>query len=948
MNAVADEIRRALESMVEPGTVFEVRALEVKTGSGYGQTWSGYFDAAHLEQAAAAIERLSEQRKAPAVYITLNPCNPDLLARAANRIRPMKKKDSATSDEDIFCRRFLPIDFDAVRVSGISSTDEEHQAALERAAAVREYLSGQGWPEPIEGDSGNGAHLLYRVDLPANDGGTVARCLAALAARFNDERVKVDTTTANPARIWKCYGTMARKGDDVPGRPHRRAKLLRVPADLQAVPSVLLLELAGPVAVSVPAKRGERHGGPGLQEWVTAAGLPVARTETTKDGGTRFILAECPFDASHKDAALYEAADGARGFSCFHNSCKGYKWKDVRDKYEPRAGARATAPAPEPPGAPEPADSEPDVDFTRLAALSVVEYEQAREAGAKRLGVRVSVLDKEVAKLRKQAADSRGLDELFTDTEPWPEPVDGAELLDELAATFTRFCILPEFGAVVLALWVVFTWSLSAFMVAAILLLTSPEKRCGKTTVLSVLGRLVCRALPCSNVSAAALFRSIEKWTPALLIDEADSFLTENEELRGVLNSGHTRETAYSIRVEGDAANREPRRFFTWGAKAVAMIGKPAGTIIDRSIILEMRRKLAGERVERLRHAAPAGFEILRRKCARWVEDNGAELLAARPELPTVLNDRQQDNWEPLFSIAMVAGKEWLARARAAALALSGVAELDDASSVRVLLLSDIREYFESVKNPEWVRTADLLEYLNGLAEHPWPEFQRGRPLSAAGLARMLKPFGLKSGTFRTINGTVKGYRPADFQDTFRRYISSGNEPPPPEPPTPPPPEAPPTEAPAPEPKQTAQYPISSPEGCSEPKQPKHSLDISAYDENKAKQKDLMFRVESDAKSNIINDVSDVSDKAGGVERDMVSNDDNTGGNGGNGGNGALTPGLCEHRAGWLLLTPDALAALMANRMDETNFTMDDGALNCMGRVWQAIKNREGSGHVDA
>ena len=146
---------------------------------------------------------------------------PALLARAENRIkRPLHQ---TTSDRDILRRRWLPVDFDAVRPAGVSATEEEKATALWRAREVRDHLQEAGWPEPVVGDSGNGAHLLYPVDLP-NDAESlelVRGVLEALSFRFSDGQVSVDTTTANAARIWKLYGTTARKGDSTEDRPHR-------------------------------------------------------------------------------------------------------------------------------------------------------------------------------------------------------------------------------------------------------------------------------------------------------------------------------------------------------------------------------------------------------------------------------------------------------------------------------------------------------------------------------------------------------------------------------------------------------------------------------------------------------------------------------------------------------------------------------------------------------
>jgi hypothetical protein len=212
------EIHRAIALLLEPGQVYEIRAF------GRGTT-SGYFD--DFEKLAKGAAGLSG--KVPAVYITINPVLRDLLARSANRLTQYAR--STTNDQQIVRRRWLPIDFDPVRPAGISSTDAEHQAALDRARDCRQWLRSQGWPEPIFADSGNGAHLLYPVDLTNDQASTtlMMHCFKALAFRFDDAAVTVDTGNFNAARIWKLFGTMAGKGDNLPDRPHRLARILEVP-----------------------------------------------------------------------------------------------------------------------------------------------------------------------------------------------------------------------------------------------------------------------------------------------------------------------------------------------------------------------------------------------------------------------------------------------------------------------------------------------------------------------------------------------------------------------------------------------------------------------------------------------------------------------------------------------------------------------------------------------
>lgn len=221
-----ERIKAAVSVLAEPGQVVELRLLQVQLpGRQSTATMSGYFDSASVlaEKAAEFAD------SAKGAYITLNPVLPALLSRATNRIRTVGRDESLTGDADIVRRRWLPIDLDPVRPSGISSTDGEHDAAIERAYSIRAALAEDGWASPIIADSGNGGHLLYPIDCAAKDEDLVKQCLFSLAFRFDDEYVKVDRGVFNPARIWKLYGTVSRKGDYSPERPHRMAKILELP-----------------------------------------------------------------------------------------------------------------------------------------------------------------------------------------------------------------------------------------------------------------------------------------------------------------------------------------------------------------------------------------------------------------------------------------------------------------------------------------------------------------------------------------------------------------------------------------------------------------------------------------------------------------------------------------------------------------------------------------------
>jgi hypothetical protein len=222
------QIASALRHVLEPGQVTELRAVGVRTPEYRGRhVEAGFFDSDHVE--AMASEALRLTKYAQGVYFTLNPLHPDIVHRCYNRVRVAGEGELA-KDEHVLYRRWLFVDTDAERrFSDISTTDAEKGSAWETIQAIRDHLRGRGWPGPILADSGNGFHLLYRVDLPADDGGLVQRALQALAKRFDTDKVTVDTSVCNPARICKFPGTVARKGDSTPQRPHRTARFLEVP-----------------------------------------------------------------------------------------------------------------------------------------------------------------------------------------------------------------------------------------------------------------------------------------------------------------------------------------------------------------------------------------------------------------------------------------------------------------------------------------------------------------------------------------------------------------------------------------------------------------------------------------------------------------------------------------------------------------------------------------------
>jgi putative DNA primase/helicase len=379
--------------------------------------------------------------------------------------------------------------------------------------------------------------------------------------------------------------------------------------------------------------------------------------------------------------------------------------------------------------------------------------------------MRASVLDKIVAKERQRAEADKGIG--FDEVDPWPEAVAGDGLLSDLAATIARFIVCKPETIHAATLWLVMTWLIDEVDTAPLAVITAPEKRCGKSQLLTIMGRLSRRPVVASNISPVALFRVIDAWQPTLMIDEADAFMRENEELRGIINSGHKRDSAYVVRAVGE--DFVPKQFSTWGAKAIAGIGHLADTLMDRAIVLDLRRKLPHENVERLRYAEPGLFDDLASRLCRFAEDNRDAVRRARPDLPQTLNDRQQDNWEPLLAIADVVGGVWPEQARHAALVISGSG--DDTLTLGAELLFDIQEVFET-KHIDRIGTADLIAALIEDDEKPWATYNRGKPVSPRQIAKRLKEYGISSKTIRIGYETQKGFEKNQFSDAFIRYLT--------------------------------------------------------------------------------------------------------------------------------------------------------------------------------
>ena len=414
-----------------------------------------------------------------------------------------------------------------------------------------------------------------------------------------------------------------------------------------------------------------------------------------------------------------------------------------------------------------------------LRSRAPADWMRVRARLAKTPGVIVGTLDKMTARAAGESDGKQGRAITFDDPEPWPDPVDGAELLDEIAAVFRHYVEAPESGIEAVALWAQYTYSFECFAVSPYLMVTAPERDCGKSRVTDLLRHVVRRGKTTSDASAAALFRIIERDCPTLLFDEAQSFLKRDRDdpLRGILLAGFTRNMAYVDRVVGE--DHEVRTFSTFAPKA--MNGRKLAGIDDmltsRSVVLAMSPARNRKPHLRVDHD-PFGNNV-RSRCQRWANDHAAALVDAEPDMGEIIN-RASDVWRPLFAVADAAGGAWPGRARAAAASLAASAAKVGAGESRgVMLLSDIRDIFADqrdivyiVDGEERIKSQDLDNALNALPERPWSTLAPGgRPMTHTTRGNLLKPYGIKAATLKFDGKDAKGYKRTVFESSWESYI---------------------------------------------------------------------------------------------------------------------------------------------------------------------------------
>jgi len=327
------ELRKAIQQLHPDGELFEVRIIPV----GKKKPASGYFKDADSLIEAFKLYDLRETN----VYITLNQINSALFSRQQSN--HFVAGANSTQDSEVSGYKWLFIDLDPERPTGISSNKEELQKAYKLAARICKFLQEYGFEDPVKAVSGNGAHLLYRINLKQTEENNklVERCLKALSMLFDTDDIKVDTANFNPSRVCKLYGTLAQKGANTEERPHRISYIIGDVKEAKATSKEYLEKLANELPEDEPVKpnayNNYRPKEFDIEDWMSRYGIRYSAKAW--NGGIKYILDECPFDNSHKapDSMITKSANGAIGFKCLHNHCQDYHWRELRLKYEPDA-----------------------------------------------------------------------------------------------------------------------------------------------------------------------------------------------------------------------------------------------------------------------------------------------------------------------------------------------------------------------------------------------------------------------------------------------------------------------------------------------------------------------------------------------------------------------------------------------------------------------------------
>ena len=427
--------------------------------------------------------------------------------------------------------------------------------------------------------------------------------------------------------------------------------------------------------------------------------------------------------------------------------------------------------------------------FIDLQSANTANWMRLRARLRTEAKVPLGSLDKALKKKGEELNSSslRGRILEWPEVEPWPEELDGPELLRETVKLITCYVDMSEAQAVTVALWLPYSWLHPLWDVSTFLAITSATKRCGKSLLLEVIEEFAPRPLNLGgHTTSAALFRTIEEYGPTILLDEADTYLGDDNDLRGLINGSQRRSSAQALRMVKVGDNWKSACFGTFCPKVIAGIGSLPGTIRDRSLRLELLRRAAdtpempywGDRDK-------DETKAIRQKMTRWTQDNAALVHRPRPDVhfPSGLHDRARDAWTPLLSIAERAGGEWAGDCGRAWRACEAItAATKDETDYAEMLLADIRQVFHDAGDPPSLPTDSsedhyaphehaILPALIEMVGRPWSEYSRNRPLSPRGLARLLSRFKISPSTIRLASGsTRRGYKRDSFVPIWKRY----------------------------------------------------------------------------------------------------------------------------------------------------------------------------------
>jgi putative DNA primase/helicase len=415
------------------------------------------------------------------------------------------------------------------------------------------------------------------------------------------------------------------------------------------------------------------------------------------------------------------------------------------------------------------ADSRRDKEeIARLASLPPLERDRELKPTATALGVSISALRTEV---KKASAGIEG-DEVVEVLEPWPDEVVGSSLAEEIRDTLRAHVVFASVtDADAATLWALGSYLMDTWRLYPRLLITSPTKACGKSTCLEVVEAVAKRGLILSNAKSAGVFRAIEAWQPCLLLDEADTWMRQDEELAGILNSGHTRRTARVIRVVEKGGELTPTLFSTWCPMAIAGIGGQRDTLESRSVKIGLRRKLPSETVERMPIDLHERMARVRRQALRWTQDNAIRIAASESEPPECGDDRRRDNFTPLWRIAEALGAPWPERIAAAYLVREDRGD-DDNEPAGVMLLRDLYDMMRREGDQAIHRTFFKNRVIE-IEDRPWAEWKNGRPITSHAITALLKPFEVYARSVRVRGKAEQGYSLEQVENAYIRYVSS-------------------------------------------------------------------------------------------------------------------------------------------------------------------------------